>query len=180
MRSNRGEDVAHTSVIDRLSTYLACTVRPMGEDKGINTVHRGGKSFWAREIADDCPSFTRKLTSFGRAAHECANCMSLANCFFNDKSPDASGGPDCQYGQTPTSSRLLFVRRAAQQRLNRAALVHGAVTLRHLIQGEHQIEHLSGVDRALQHEFDQIRQVTAHWSRATVETDKRDAPSAFP
>src|SRR5659263_488945 len=42
----------------------------------------------------------------------------------------------------------------AQQRLNRAALVHRAVALRHLVERQGQVEHLAGVDLPLPHQVD--------------------------
>jgi hypothetical protein len=39
----------------------------------------------------------RKLTGFGRAAHECANLMSLANRFFYGQAADAARCADYQY-----------------------------------------------------------------------------------
>ena len=50
----------------------------------------------------------------------------------------------------------------AQQRLDRPALVHCAITLRHLIEGQREVEHLAGVDRPLPYELDQLGQVAAH------------------
>src|SRR6516162_10837832 len=51
---------------------------------------------------------------------------------------------------------LLDVALGLQKRLDRAALVHGAVTFRHLIERQRQIEDLAGVDRSVLDEIDQL------------------------
>jgi hypothetical protein len=59
----------------------------------------------------------------------------------------------------------------AQQRLDRAALVHGTVALRHLVERQREVEHLAGVDLPVAHEPDQLGQVLAHWRGAAVQGD---------
>jgi hypothetical protein len=54
----------------------------------------------------------------------------------------------------------------AQQRLDRATLVHRAVAFRHLIKRQRQIENLAGIDLAVPHEIDQLRQKAADWGGA--------------
>src|SRR5947208_4192312 len=61
-----------------------------------------------------------------------------------------------------------------QQRLDRATLIHHAVTLRHLLERQRQVEDLAGIDLTLPHEVDQLGQVAAHGGRATVEVDVRE------
>src|SRR5437667_141745 len=61
-----------------------------------------------------------------------------------------------------------------QQRLDRATLIHRAVTLRDLLERQRQVEDLAGIDLALPHEVDQLGQVAAHGGRATVEVDVRE------
>src|SRR4051812_47081887 len=65
---------------------------------------------------------------------------------------------------SPDSSR-------AKQRLDRASLVHRSIALRHLLQRQHQVEYLSGVDLAVQDQFDQLGQVAAHGSGAAVQVN---------
>jgi len=57
----------------------------------------------------------------------------------------------------------------AQQRLDRAALVHRAVTLRHLLEGQGQVENLAGVDLSVPHQVDQRGQEAAHRGGTPVE-----------
>ena len=54
----------------------------------------------------------------------------------------------------------------AQQRLDCAAFVHGAIPLRDLIERQRQVENPSGIDLPLPHLLDQIRQVATYrgWS----------------
>src|SRR5438094_7220734 len=59
----------------------------------------------------------------------------------------------------------------AQERLDRAALVHGAVAFGHLVEGQGQVEDLAGVDPSLAHQIDQLGEVAAHGGRATVQMD---------
>lgn len=64
-----------------------------------------------------------------------------------------------------------FLTLRPQQRLYRAAFVHCAVALGHLIESQGQVEDLAGVDNPLPHEVDQVRQEAAYGRRATVEVD---------
>src|SRR5574337_994143 len=64
---------------------------------------------------------------------------------------------------------ILYLR--AQQRLDRAALVHGAIALRHLVERQSQIEDLAGVDLSVPDQINQLGQEAAHRRRATVEMD---------
>src|SRR5437867_9279511 len=59
----------------------------------------------------------------------------------------------------------------AQQRLDRAALIHCAVGFRHLIERQGHVEDLAGVDLPVPHQLDQLRQVASHESRTTVKMD---------
>src|SRR5258705_8398353 len=52
-----------------------------------------------------------------------------------------------------------------QQGLDRAALIHRAVTIGDIGERQCQVEHLAGIDLALQHQFHQMRQEPAHGSR---------------
>src|SRR5215213_10250520 len=58
-----------------------------------------------------------------------------------------------------------------QQRLDRLTLVHRPVAVGHAIERQRQIEHLSWIDRSVEHQPDQLRQVTAHRGRTTEQTD---------
>src|SRR3954470_13919333 len=62
----------------------------------------------------------------------------------------------------------------AQQRLDGAALVHGPVTLGHLIERQRKDEDLAGIDLAIPDEVDQVRQVPAHRRGTAVQTDVRE------
>src|ERR671935_111957 len=55
-----------------------------------------------------------------------------------------------------------------------AALVHGAVALGDLVQGQLQVEHLAGVDRPVPDQVDQLGQEAAHRRRAAVQMDFRE------
>src|SRR5215470_2315912 len=66
---------------------------------------------------------------------------------------------------------LLDVALGLQKRLDRATLVHGAVTFRHLCQRQRQIEDLAGIDRSILDEIDQLRQETAHRRGAAVQVN---------
>ncbi len=59
----------------------------------------------------------------------------------------------------------------AQQSLDRAALVHCTVALRHLIKRQRQVEHLTGINLPLPHRVDQLGQEAAHGRGATVKVD---------
>src|SRR5437773_3752867 len=61
-----------------------------------------------------------------------------------------------------------------QQRLDRATLIHRAVTVRDLLERQRQVEDLAGIDLALPREVDQRGQVAAYGGRATVEVDVRE------
>src|SRR5207253_2500665 len=62
----------------------------------------------------------------------------------------------------------------AQQRLNRSALVHSAVALRHLLQGQFQVENLAGMYLALPDSVNEVRQEAAHRCRAAMQMDFRE------
>src|SRR5579884_15914 len=68
----------------------------------------------------------------------------------------------------PSVGRLLS---GLEQRLDGPPLVHGAVALRHLIQGQGQVEDLAGVDPPVPDQVDQLGQETAHRSRAAMEVE---------
>src|SRR5206468_746322 len=73
--------------------------------------------------------------------------------------------------------RLWVVKSVAswtQQRLDRATLIHRAVTLRNLLERQRQVEDLAGIDLARPHEVDQLGQVAAYGGRTTVEVDVRE------
>src|SRR6185437_9066969 len=59
----------------------------------------------------------------------------------------------------------------AQQRLDRATLVHGAVSLRHLVQGKCQVEDLARFDLPVPNLLDQVGQIPPHRSRAAVQAN---------
>ena len=59
----------------------------------------------------------------------------------------------------------------AQQRLDRAALVHRAVTLGHVVKRQGQVEHLPGIDLPAPHQLDQLGQVATHRSGTAVEAN---------
>src|SRR6266404_1352398 len=68
-----------------------------------------------------------------------------------------------------------------QQRLDRATLIHRAVTLRDLLERQRQVEDLAGIDLALPHDVDQLGQVATYGGRATVEgRARRTAPAQRP
>src|SRR5437867_10660728 len=58
-----------------------------------------------------------------------------------------------------------------QQRLDRAALVHRAIALRHLIQRQCQVEYFSWINLSIPDQVDQLREEMAHWCRSTVEVN---------
>src|SRR5260370_15828534 len=58
-----------------------------------------------------------------------------------------------------------------QQRLNRAALVHCAVSLRYLIERQHKVEYSAWVDLPVQYQLDHLGKVATYWSRSTVQMD---------
>src|SRR5438128_10183569 len=55
-----------------------------------------------------------------------------------------------------------------KQRLDCAALVHCAVSLCHLVEGQSQVEDLAGVDLLAPYKIDQLGQVPANRSRTTM------------
>jgi hypothetical protein len=58
----------------------------------------------------------------------------------------------------------------SQQCLDRAPLVHRAIALRYLVEGQREIENFTRIDHALQDEIDEVRQVSAHWRRAAMQS----------
>src|SRR5829696_7955975 len=62
----------------------------------------------------------------------------------------------------------------AQQRLDRAALVHRAVALRHLLQRQGQVEDLAGVDLPVPDQLDQLGQEAPHWGGTAVQVHMRE------
>src|SRR5256885_838755 len=59
----------------------------------------------------------------------------------------------------------------AQQRLDRAALVHGAVALRHLVERQSQVKDPAGVDFLVPYQIDQLGQVAPYRRGSAVEVD---------
>jgi hypothetical protein len=62
---------------------------------------------------------------------------------------------------------MRFLR--AQQRLDGAALVHRAITLRDVIERQRKVEDLPGFDGALEDQIYEVGQVSPHRSRAAVQ-----------
>lgn len=58
-----------------------------------------------------------------------------------------------------------------QQRLDRAALVHGPIPFRHLVERQDQIENLTRVDRAIPHQLDELGEVPPDGCRTAVKMD---------
>jgi hypothetical protein len=58
-----------------------------------------------------------------------------------------------------------------QQGLDRAALVHCAIALRHLVKGQGQVEDLAGIDLPVPHHVDKLRQEPAHRGGTTMKVD---------
>jgi hypothetical protein len=58
-----------------------------------------------------------------------------------------------------------------QQRLDRAAVVHGTATFSHLVEGQREIEDLAGLNPPLPHLLDEIWQVASHQSGPAVQAD---------
>ncbi|GHO70488.1 hypothetical protein KSC_093800 [Ktedonobacter sp. SOSP1-52] len=58
-----------------------------------------------------------------------------------------------------------------QQRLDRTALIHSAVALRHLLQGQFQVEDFARVYLALPDPVNEVRQEAAHRCWAAVQMD---------
>ena len=63
----------------------------------------------------------------------------------------------------------------AQQRLDRAALVHRAVALRHLLKRQGQVEDLAGVDLPVPDQVDKLGQIAAT-SRRLLTSLETNAP----
>jgi hypothetical protein len=58
-----------------------------------------------------------------------------------------------------------------QKGLDRATLVHSAIALRNLIEGQGQVEYLARIDLAVPHEVDEFGQVAPHRARAAVQVN---------
>src|SRR5437764_10865603 len=58
-----------------------------------------------------------------------------------------------------------------QERFNRAALVHGTVTLSDLIEGQYEVENLPRIDLPLQDKLNQLGQEPADGGRTAVQMD---------
>src|SRR4051794_36595077 len=79
---------------------------------------------------------------------------------------------------TLPSKRLPFVSIAlfllvlwAQQRLDRATLVHRAIAVADLIERQHEIEYFSRVDLPGEDQIDQLRQIPTNGRRTAEQTD---------
>src|SRR3954469_23472112 len=59
----------------------------------------------------------------------------------------------------------------AQQRFDRAALVHRAIPLGDVLERQRQVEHFARVDLAVEDQGDQFRKIAAHGCGATEKTD---------
>src|SRR3954467_15842321 len=59
----------------------------------------------------------------------------------------------------------------AQQRFDRAPLVHRAIALGDLSERQHQVEHFARVDFSVEDQGDQFRKIAAHGCGATEKTD---------
>src|ERR671914_402071 len=82
---------------------------------------------------------------------------------------------DCAYGVfcEPRVDRLLRSLRA-QQRLDRAALVHRAVALRHLLEWQGQVEDLAGVDLPVPDQVDKLGQEAPDRCGTAVQVHMRE------
>src|SRR3954447_16544627 len=58
-----------------------------------------------------------------------------------------------------------------QQRFDRAALVHCAITLSHSLERQHEVEHFPRIDLPGEDEIDQLRQIPAHRRWAAEQTN---------
>ena len=64
-----------------------------------------------------------------------------------------------------------FSQLRPQQRLDRAMLIHSAVSFRHLIEGQRQIEYLAGIDLFFRDEINQFRKKAAHRGGTAKQVD---------
>src|SRR5437762_8038294 len=75
------------------------------------------------------------------------------------------------------ASGFLFLVRTAnlwtQQRLDGAALVHGAVAFGHFLERQLEIEDFAGIDGPVLHQLNQLGKVAAHRSRPPVQMNVR-------
>src|SRR3954462_5198165 len=69
------------------------------------------------------------------------------------------------------SISLFLLVLCAQQRFDRATLVHRAIALGDLIERQHEIEHSSRVDFPREDQIDQLRQITTNGRRTAEQTD---------
>jgi hypothetical protein len=69
--------------------------------------------------------------------------------------------------ERPDSTNALY----PQQALDGAALIHRLVAFRHLCEWQLQVENLAGLDLALEHKVDQLRQEPADRRRPTQHAD---------
>ena len=66
---------------------------------------------------------------------------------------------------------MLARRQGRSSVLMARRVVHRAVALRDLGEGQGQVEHLAGIDLPVPHQVDEVRQVTAHGGGAAVQVD---------
>src|SRR5206468_6900173 len=73
----------------------------------------------------------------------------------------------------PVTKTVLCLRTSLnpQERFDRAALIHGAIALGDLIQRQHQVEDLAGVECSFQDEINQLGQIRPDRSRAAMQMD---------
>src|SRR3954469_15699223 len=74
---------------------------------------------------------------------------------------------DCRFFPFLYSFSFLW----AQQRFDRAPLVHRAIALGDLPERQHQVEHFARVDFSVEDQGDQFRKIAAHGCGATEKTD---------
>src|SRR3954470_15614717 len=103
-----------------------------------------------------------RFESCGRSHTSPKSTFSVISTSFGAKS--ASG-----FFGVPMSN--LLCASGVQERLDRAAFVHRAVSLPHLLEGQRQVEDLAGVDLPARHQLDQLGEKAPHRGGATVEVD---------
>src|SRR3954471_15247504 len=74
----------------------------------------------------------------------------------------------------PDCSLSFLLCRGSQERLDRAALVHGPVALRRILERKREVEDLPRIDLPAEHELDELGQVAPHRGGSTVQVHLRE------
>src|SRR5204863_3029599 len=178
-----------TPIID-VSTYVATHGSPWNYDRKVPILfYRPGVVGFEQslpvETVDILPTLAALIELPVPSAEVDGRCINFGaamadSCAFERHSGDLQESADAlrarrfaiDPGSHPlvaSSMRSMSLR--PQERLDRAALIHRAVTLGDLVERQGEIEDLAGVDLAVAHQVDQLGQEAAYGGGTAVQVD---------